>query len=75
MVESGVPGWVVPSEDQADMVAALMEAVSDPERTRGFAHAGKARYERLFSFEAMLQGYRALYDRVAKRERSKELED
>jgi len=75
VVESDGTGWVVPSEDRANMAATICEAARDPEKSTRFAQAGQARYERLFSFQAMLQGYRALYERTARRERSGELKD
>ncbi len=49
VVEDGRTGWLVPPGDAAALAAKLRTIVDDPAAWRGFAAAGRARYEAVFS--------------------------
>ena len=64
-------GRLVPPSAPRPMAEALNEYLIDPGLIRVQGDAGRARIERRFSLEAMVEGYLAVYDRVlaAKRPR------
>lgn len=61
IVLEGSTGWVVPSGNVEALAAALEEAVSDPGKRARFATAGQQRFQAQFTFEAMIDRYRAIY--------------
>jgi glycosyltransferase involved in cell wall biosynthesis len=61
MIIPGENGWLVPSQDHVALVAALCEAVSDPERLRLYGEAGQKFICGLYPIERMIQGYKAIY--------------
>jgi starch synthase len=78
VVVHGETGWLVPIEQAtdgtgtplqpekyvADLAAALVEAVSDPYRARARGLAGRRRAQESFSWSAIAQQTRAVYDAV-----------
>jgi len=52
IVVDGETGRLVPDGDPAALAAALVELLADPERARRLGEAGRARYEREFTFAA-----------------------
>jgi glycosyltransferase involved in cell wall biosynthesis len=61
VVVAGRTGWVVPSGATDRLAAALLEAAADPARRAELAQAGCERFENCFSFEGMIDRYRAEY--------------
>lgn len=64
LVEAGVTGELVPAGDAEAMARAIIAYASDPEQARIAGRAGRAAVEHRFSMEAMVAGYRGLYDRL-----------
>jgi sugar transferase (PEP-CTERM/EpsH1 system associated) len=64
LVDAGVTGELVPIGDAEAMARAIIAYASNPERARAAGRAGRAAVERHFSMEAMVAGYRGLYDRL-----------
>ncbi|SFI49217.1 Glycosyltransferase involved in cell wall bisynthesis [Bosea sp. OK403] len=54
VVRDGRSGWLVPPGDAAALSARLRTIIEDPMAWRGFAAAGRARYEALFSERAAM---------------------
>jgi glycosyltransferase involved in cell wall biosynthesis len=61
MVVPGQNGWLIPPRDQAALVAALREAVSDPERLRAYGESGRRVIQTIYPLERMVRGYEAVY--------------
>lgn len=61
VVDAGVSGWVVPSDDAHALAEAIVEAHAHPELAARRARAARERFEQRFSAEAMLQAWRGLY--------------
>jgi len=61
VVIKGQTGWVAPSDSVEALTAAMLEAVSDPEKRRVFARAGQQRFEECFNFGRMIETYRQIY--------------
>lgn len=61
VVEAGVSGWVVPTQDAPALASAIIEAVTVPALARQRAEAARQRFSARFSFDAMLDAYRRLY--------------
>ena len=60
-----VTGFPVDAEQFArDLAARLTELMADPERCRRFGDAGRARVERMFSWEAIAEQTVELYERL-----------
>lgn len=57
IVEDGVTGFVVPLGDRAQLIARVAELLADESRARAMGHAGRARFDRLFGTERMVEGY------------------
>ena len=64
LVAEGETGDIVPAGDVEALAAALVRLSADPVRAATMGRAGRARAEKLFSLPAMVQAYRALYDRL-----------
>ena len=60
VVEDGRTGWLVPPGDAAALAAKLEAVILSPDAWRGFAAAGRARYQALFSEEAAASAIAAL---------------
>ncbi len=61
LVQDGVRGIVVPSEDSAALSAALLKLMAEPSLARRLAQAGHEFAVRNFSFERLVQEVEALY--------------
>jgi glycosyltransferase involved in cell wall biosynthesis len=69
VVDEGVTGFLVPSQDEAALRDRLATLAADPGRARAFgARARELALER-YSLERMWAAYRAIYERVAARRR------
>ena len=64
LVDDGTTGTLVPSADAEALAQAMLRYARDPELARAQGRAGRARAERLFSLDAMVAQYTALYDRL-----------
>ena len=64
LVEEGATGLLVPPADPAAMAAALRQLAGDPARAAAMGRAGRARVDRQFSMQVMVDSYRGLYDRL-----------
>jgi glycosyltransferase involved in cell wall biosynthesis len=65
MVEDGVTGLLCPPGDIDELAAAIDSLLADPERRRAMGEAGRARLDRLFSREAFIARFSALYRELA----------
>ncbi len=54
LIEDGINGRLVPSEDSAALTAALIDLIRDPELRRAYGRAGQGRVARLFDSTASL---------------------
>jgi glycosyltransferase involved in cell wall biosynthesis len=71
LIEHGVHGLIVPSNDLNALVGALTSAIDDPEASRTRATAARHRVEDQLSFERRMQRVEAIYDEmVSTRERA-----
>ena len=67
LVESivdGVTGRLVAVGDSADLAAAILEVLADPDRAAAMGLAGKERVQRCFSGQVMLAKHEQLYKRL-----------
>jgi starch synthase (maltosyl-transferring) len=64
LVIPGRTGWLVPPRDPDALAHALDEAANDPDRRRRFGEAGRARVEREFSLDAVVEAYERLWASV-----------
>jgi sugar transferase (PEP-CTERM/EpsH1 system associated) len=64
LVEDGTTGTLVPAADSEALAMAMLRYARDPGYARSHGRAGRARAERLFSLDAMVAQYTALYDRL-----------
>ncbi len=64
-VADGVTGRLAPPRDPAALAAALLEALGSAERRGAWGAAGRARFERLFTAERMVEQSLAVYAEVA----------
>jgi glycosyltransferase involved in cell wall biosynthesis len=67
LIVHGKTGWLVPPKDPPALAAAILDALSDPERTRAIARAGHARAVTLFNGKqnnaAVARVYRVILER------------
>ncbi len=64
LVEDGVTGVLVPSENAELMARAVSEYVGDTEVRKAHGRAGRLKVERAFSIDRMVENYLAVYDEV-----------
>ncbi|MGC1817909.1 MAG: TIGR03088 family PEP-CTERM/XrtA system glycosyltransferase [Casimicrobiaceae bacterium] len=64
LVDDPTTGTLVPAADAEALASAMLRYARDPELARAQGRAGRARAERLFSLDAMVAQYTALYDRL-----------
>jgi sugar transferase (PEP-CTERM/EpsH1 system associated) len=62
LLESGLTGQLVPAADAEAIAIQILAYAHDPAAARAAGLAGRARVERLFSLDAMVERYTALYD-------------
>jgi glycosyltransferase involved in cell wall biosynthesis len=67
IIESGVNGELVPSEDVGALASALAIVGADLERARALGAAGRQLVQREFSIERMVDRYEAVLEEVAAR--------
>lgn len=61
LVLDGATGWVVRSDDEAAMTAAIIAARRDRGRREAYARAARQRFAESFEFDAMIANYRKVY--------------
>jgi sugar transferase (PEP-CTERM/EpsH1 system associated) len=61
LVEEGVTGHLVPSDDEAALAAAIHRLFSDENSARRFAHTARARAVSRFGLDAMVSDYQSLF--------------
>jgi len=61
LVLDGATGWVVRSDDEAAMTAAIIAARRDLGRREAYARAARQRFAESFEFDAMIANYRKVY--------------
>ena len=64
LVDAGTTGELVAAGDSYLLAQRMLAYARDPEAAKSVGRNGRARIEREFSLEAMLSGYRGLYDRL-----------
>ena len=62
LLDEGRTGQLVPPADPDAMASRILAYAHDPAAARVAGRAGRARVERLFSLDAMVERYTALYD-------------
>ena len=67
LVQDGVTGQIVPSQDADALSAAMRRYALDRELARAHGAAGRARALQRFSLDRMVDDYAALYDRLLRR--------
>ena len=63
LVQPGLTGELVPSEDVDSLAAAMLRLFAEPARAAAMGHEARVQAERRFSLDAMVESYAALYDR------------
>jgi len=61
-VDDGVTGAVVPAGDPVALAAALAGLIADRDRRLAWGRAGRERFQRLFTFDTMLDRIEAVWD-------------
>jgi len=61
-----VSGVLVPASDARALAGALEGLIHDPARRRALGHAARARANELFTAEAIVPRYEALYRRLCR---------
>ena len=64
LVAHGETGSIVPADDAGALAEALLAFTRDADAARAAGRAARARAERLFSLDAMVAQYAALYERL-----------
>jgi N-acetyl-alpha-D-glucosaminyl L-malate synthase BshA len=64
VVEHGVSGLLAPAGDAAALVSAVQQLLDNPERRQAMGRSAQARARALFSADAIVPRYEALYRRV-----------
>jgi mannosyltransferase len=64
IVDEGVTGHVVPTDDVAALVAALRQVMQDPSHAAAMGRLGRQRVEQMFSVEREAAGVAAVYAQV-----------
>lgn len=66
VVEDGVTGYLVPFGDISALTGYLEHLVADPAQRAEMGTAGRSRVDRMFTQDAMVDGYEELYSRNAR---------
>jgi glycosyltransferase involved in cell wall biosynthesis len=74
LVEDGQTGTLVSARDKEAFASALIRYLDDPDLRRLHGEAGRARACNHFSVSKMVDGYEAVYRRVAESSRNKRLD-
>lgn len=64
LVSEGCTGSLVPASDPEAIAQAIIDYAANPEQARTAGAKGRAQIEQRFSMEAMVGGYRDLYDNL-----------
>ena len=67
LIEDGVTGFLVPSDDEAALGRALAALRADPARARAVGERGRALVRKLYAHDAMVRRYLDLYASVGAR--------
>jgi len=62
VVEDGVTGLLIPLGDEQALASAIIELLNDADRRIAMGVAGRRRLEQQFTLDAMVCGYRELYE-------------
>ena len=65
-VEDGVTGLLVPPRDPEALAEVIIALLQDRERAEAMGRAGRARVEKYFSVERMVQQTEALYEELVR---------
>jgi glycosyltransferase involved in cell wall biosynthesis len=63
-VEDGVTGLLVPPRQPEDLARAMLAMLEHPQQRAAFARAARAKVEREFTADAMVEGTLAVYEKV-----------
>jgi sugar transferase (PEP-CTERM/EpsH1 system associated) len=69
LVERGVTGEIIPSNDVSALASALTRYAQSPDVARACGVAGRTRAQRLYGIDTMVAHYDALYERLLARSR------
>lgn len=61
VIDDGVTGLLVPTESEPGLTAAMRALIGDPERARAMGAAGREAYLARFTFDGMVDRFRAIY--------------
>ncbi len=61
VVEHGVNGLIVPSDQPEALAKAMMDLLDDPDEARCMGKLGRQKFEQEFTVDGMVQAYEALY--------------
>jgi glycosyltransferase involved in cell wall biosynthesis len=67
LIEDGVSGLLVPSEDPEALAAAILRLLRDPDLAGRLARAGRARVEARYTLDTTVRSLEALYERLLAR--------
>lgn len=65
VVEDGVNGWLVPSNDAQALAQAILSILGNRERAMQMGQKGYAVYREKFDIRAMVKSYQELYERLS----------
>ncbi|WP_256461284.1 glycosyltransferase family 4 protein [Desulforhabdus sp. TSK] len=66
IVIAGQTGWVVTSDCQTQLTAAILDAALNREKASRLGAAGRRRFQENFTFGRMIESYRAIYTEMLK---------
>jgi glycosyltransferase involved in cell wall biosynthesis len=72
VIADGKTGILVPPGSSAALAAAILRLLADPAKREAMSQAGRAHVESKFGLQTMVDGYRALYDRLSAAEPARE---
>jgi len=64
IVQDGINGYLIPHDDSAAIVTAVLSLIGDPDKRRRFGREGRRIAESFFSIDAMVDGYKRVYSNI-----------